>query len=87
MSLGLVVVQFWMGTKCKKCGSIDEQIKRGRTRSGSHGTAKSVIVGTHQSQNCTNEKTKELAVRAYLHGNSARGTGFRLPARALVQHF
>ena len=65
-----------MGTICKRCGIADNQIKQGFTRCGSQRIlCKKCGCKYTPVTKLWDEKTKELAIRAYMHGNSARGTG------------
>jgi len=61
---------------CSKCGSVDNQIKKGKTPCGSQrlfckicGNKYTPIKKGHS------EEVKKMAVKAYLSGNSARKVG------------
>jgi transposase-like protein len=61
---------------CNKCGSVDNQIKKGKTRSGSQRLFCKICENKYTPlPKGYDEETKKNAVKLYLSGTSARGVG------------
>jgi transposase-like protein len=61
---------------CPKCGSVEKQIKKGRNRSGTQRYWCNACDTKYTPDKKTySDEIKQLAVKAYLAGNSARKVG------------
>jgi len=61
---------------CSKCGSVDNQIKKGKTASGSQRMFCKVCGNKYTPiKKVWSDEIKQLAVKTYLSGNSARKVG------------
>jgi len=61
---------------CSKCGAVNNQIKKGKTPSGSQRLFCKACENKYTPiKKGYDEETKKLAVRAYMAGNSARKVG------------
>lgn len=64
--------------RCPKCGKIENQVKRGRNRSGTQ-RCECRLCGTLYTMNAKSraysEKEREQAIKTYYSGVSGRGVG------------